>query len=727
MICLYRYYTKREGLYNHSKGYLSFLKKLGPAALNMLLSGSDWAIKADMIDEFGDEVFAFGLLIGEEEYFNLYRNDTGDITLSFLHEKITHFLGAFYFIKILSDGRSLKSVLCDQSKKPIELMNKSFLEFCLSFILKGKNSEGRAFDRDKLSKRFFKCILAGCDPQMPLTFKKIWENVRGTCADKMYSLLEMCAKHSFNVIWFSNSKIVVWLDSFTDAIGIFIHNCKQLSGNQYTNVYLCVQDGSKLFKLPHGDVNKLEIGFKKAVFGSRSTKNVLRLEEKSSCCHHHLTHLSIVNHLISYNTFKALSETANCRRLPELSKLSFVDCESDDCVSTIHLPVLFKYPWDQLRQLNLYKSHLTEDDINVLFLSATCQDGASIPNLRSLILSVVCVQGTNRGISKLWGKPCFNITSFVLDSPTQTIYGEFCSALANSKFPHLVNLGILVGQRDIKLNVARLKLDKLEFHESLTLHNFIGGEDELYYLSREASKQGISRLDISHSLGITGALSSLLCHRFEKLCILTLSDCGLNSNDLSSLAQANTEDKLPKLRHLDISCNGCLHSYSGFKSLLKFSSKWNQLTRLDVSQTSDLCHFYDSISAIAGRDCLQSLKELSFSLDYFHQVGPYLRNVRILHILVHDERKISAISEEKRQGLLPSLHTVCIRFAEGSPGTKTRLFDIEGVRLLTALGVSCHLAISPEPPYPARRCQCEKSAATFCSLSLVANHPAENP
>ena len=51
---------------------------------------------------------------------------------------------------------------------------------------------------------------------------------------------------------------------------------------------------------------------------------------------------------------------------------------------------------------------------------------------------------------------------------------------------------------------------------------------------------------------MTGTLSILLCHSFPSLDTLILSDCAVNSDDLSSLAQATVKLRLPQLRHLDI-------------------------------------------------------------------------------------------------------------------------------------------------------------------------------
>ena len=206
-----------------------------------------------------------------------------------------------------------------------------------------------------------------------------------------------------------------------------------------------------------------------------------------------------------------------------------------------------------------------------------------------------------------------------------------------------------------------------------------------------------------------------MCEEFPSLDTLILSDCGLNSLDLSSLAQASADGKLPELRHLDISHNGQVHNChndAGLRNLFSFPCKWKRLISLNIIATRDRPNSFESFSEIVGSDCLQSLEEFSFCVEYFHKIG-CMHKIKILHILVKNEKAISAVAEEKQHGLLPSLQTVCIIFVEGSPLARTRLFQIDGVRKLTELNVSWHLALSPEPPLVSGACRCEKLSANI--------------
>ena len=141
-----------------------------------------------------------------------------------------------------------------------------------------------------------------------------------------------------------------------------------------------------------------------------------------------------------------------------------------------------------------------------------------------------------------------------------------------------------------------------------------------------------------------------------------------------------------------------------------------KLISLNIIETRDRPNSYESFSDVAGSDCLESLEEFSYSIDYFHKLGCRLQNVKTLHILVKDEKKIEGISKEIREKeenndrFLPSLQIVCVKYTKGFTGKQNRLFQIDGVRNLAELNVSCYLAVSSEPPFTSRMCLCQKAA-----------------
>ena len=98
----------------------------------------------------------------------------------------------------------------------------------------------------------------------------------------------------------------------------------------------------------------------------------------------------------------------------------------------------------------------------------------------------------------------------------------------------------------------------------------------------------------------------------------------LDRKDLSSLAQANVENRFPELRHLDISSNN-LNRNESLNSLFDYSCKWNKLLTLNIVHT--MCS-HDELHRRAQSGCLSSLQELRVS-EYPQQeiniVWPYLQ------------------------------------------------------------------------------------------------------
>ena len=112
---------------------------IGHLALETLLSRNALLRKSDVVREVGQDVFDYGLLIGHEDAYRLIRDETADIFVTFPHRSIQEFLGALYFVWLLDQGYSLKSILGpvdDDAVIPnrtILTENPLFLKFCLWF------------------------------------------------------------------------------------------------------------------------------------------------------------------------------------------------------------------------------------------------------------------------------------------------------------------------------------------------------------------------------------------------------------------------------------------------------------------------------------------------------------------------------------------------------------------------------------------------------------------
>ena len=124
--CLYMTYLRKIGKDFMFNDFVRAVRAVGKLSWQTLLSGDLMFRKG----ELGLEVFAYGLLIGDEDPEGL-SDETADILVTFAHQSIEEFFGAFYFILSLSEGETIVSLLGGDCEKPIILKNPLFLEFCL--------------------------------------------------------------------------------------------------------------------------------------------------------------------------------------------------------------------------------------------------------------------------------------------------------------------------------------------------------------------------------------------------------------------------------------------------------------------------------------------------------------------------------------------------------------------------------------------------------------------
>ena len=98
-----------------------------------------------------------------------------------------------------------------------------------------------------------------------------------------------------------------------------------------------------------------------------------------------LTHLSISSQQIHESTISGISQAAKRESLPYLSHLSLIKCRGLDH----QMKLLFKSPWPQLINLNLYGSPLDVSDYDTL---SKAIDGKNVfPRLVLLVVSFTTI------------------------------------------------------------------------------------------------------------------------------------------------------------------------------------------------------------------------------------------------------------------------------------------------------------------------------------------------
>ena len=108
--CLYKKFTitKRDSSLRKIS-LVAVLMSIGKLALETLLSGNSLLERRQIVDQVGEEVFEYGLLIGADG-FSLTLDMTVDILVTFPHRSLQEFLGAFYFVLSLGKKQAVNDV-----------------------------------------------------------------------------------------------------------------------------------------------------------------------------------------------------------------------------------------------------------------------------------------------------------------------------------------------------------------------------------------------------------------------------------------------------------------------------------------------------------------------------------------------------------------------------------------------------------------------------------------
>ena len=188
---------------------------------------------------------------------------------------------------------------------------------------------------------------------------------------------------------------------------------------------------------------------------------------------------------------------------------------------------------------------------------------------------------------------------------------------------------------------------------------------------RNTSLRKLSHLDISNSMRITGKLSILSGFSFPSLDTLILSNCGLNSEDLCSLAEANVKGRLPQLQHLDISRNHSIHRC--LISLFRKMLSWQGLLSLNLVETLDRSEQLDSFV-----NCIPSLQELVVSGYPQKEISVTWYRLQKLCISEFNEQLLTNIANAVENDMFPNLESVCVkRIVPKSHGNEVNLYNSE--------------------------------------------------
>ena len=368
------------------------------------------------------------------------------------------------------------------------------------------------------------------------------------------------------------------------------------------------------------------------------------------------THLSLVGTevkiKIKSNVLLALSSAIREERLPSLKCLRFVKASG----LKNRLEYLFddRSTYSALTHLCFFDCDLTVEDMQTLGAAST----NSIPNVTSLVLSDNSddTGAIASGQWMLFSNRWTNLTRLSILNMTGHSYGTTAHVISEDLLSSLIQLR-LSARLGETFSVNQLALDRIPQIKYIGLQRYVWELSDLMKVANMSSKWELRTLDISHSTGTTGNLSQLLSCNFQFLRTLILSDCGLDSEDFSSLAKAKVEGRLEKLIHLDISNNS-----DNIWSIFNHNCKWERLRRLNLANEGENYRDLLRLDYSLLRDCLPSLREVRW-ID-FHSL--FLHHIQRLEIVPQRKQSIRLTFDELArsvdQNFFPNLETVCFIF-----------------------------------------------------------------
>ena len=716
--CLYKKYALRQGMPLDAAQFAAAMTSIGKLALKTLLSGDPMLRRDDVIKEIGIHAFDYGLLIGHEDAHKLFHDETADIFVTFPHRSIQEFLGALYFIWMLDKGEEIESVLGD---KPVFLTNTLFLQFCLwllcdnqkYFVLKNRQmiylrmvhycvdllnevtldmkeieltypaldiSSSSAYAKDKLCVSFLHDILVKCKnvSRLILRSNHPLNQTLGLIKPnlKLITFIEHSGEY-YSISFVKSTEIVIrasYVTKWKNLRVILKHYNKMINDPV---VHLHLRAGVFRFptmEKPLQNVKTLDIScelIQLIAFNTELTQ----------------LHLDLKQYNDSEERVTDTISKLSIGNFQNLSHLSFVHCTNFQ----EKLSALFVSVWKNLKYLSLIGTHLLEADLGFLCLACNGPE-KKLPSLTSLCVTVPSDMSTQSVHVKLFALPWLNLKQLYVNYKSDFNLND---AINNHKLPNLTCLRIRIADTTQKARQA-LCLDQLPNLQSVYLDDCIPG-DEVVLNNLFLSELGISSTD-----GLVGSLSSLIDHTFPNLNTLILSNCALNSQDLTSLTQAKVKGGLPALRSLDISHNQ-LH-LSELKCLFEESCTWNELLSLDIRHALAQGLFLhdkddqviDFMNDIVSRGYLPSLQRLG--INRFDNRNVHWNPLEKLFLVGCE---LSNITDAVFWGYLPTLNTLCVEYFEWR--------NAEDVRLLSQLGVSCHTTNIPSGnKFSRAKCYCEK-------------------
>ena len=663
--CLYVKYLKRKGITFHVSQFVEVVKKVGKFALQTLLSGNPLMQRSDVIRDVGEDAFEYGFLIGHEDC-RLIRDETADVIVTFAHRTIQEFFAAFFFILTLNETGDMENILGESTF----LENPLFFHFCMYIMYNSKI----LFDNI--------CLARAHERLQNLVLKKIkFAQLEFSKIASSYPSLNLALACNRNdrlslkffaeVLLKCNKVKNLVLNSRAASWAFRTMNVESLSSISLSGISFCA---------PHcNDSNRfhLEIALRHLTdksynaiaeivdILSTTNKNVLifvlpRENDDNTVAISRLLRMKVTELHIGQNFNVSGQLEVPLVECPSLTRLSLCDMTYDSKRTFIRALTQDKLP-------NLIYLCMAGYEILIENLLRALATHTKIKHLKMLdfdpneiIMGILCLS-----LSK-------KLLSLHLSFPNDSMGIRGMAGLFERSWSNLQALSLKCepfeeGKMNQGISVIKQLTDcsgMIPGLSTLRLVNHISCISYLKSLTQIIVNQKLLHLDISQSPGVKGNLHMLLCHGFPSREVFILSGCELIADDLRSLAEANANGQLPRLKHLDVSCNEDLD----LRDLFQLNCKWNHLLKLNAELLYDTSNFR-WLSDKVNSGCLGSLQELRLwaphhKHDLFTTPLP-LQHLHRLEIVLLDYNcdggyVFGSLANSYKRGDLPALRMVLL-------------------------------------------------------------------
>ena len=577
---------------------------------------------------------------------------SSDNCLVFPHDTVRVFFGALYFILMLDAGQTIDTLVGFECKQLIFLVDPLFLYFCLGLLddqkhislpnreriyldlkvytrklvdfvqmdLKDVQTMYPVFDHcctpktfDEIGFSFLSDVLSMCPNVRSLILRPIPPH------DRMWKLLQSYIG-SLNIVVLAGHDLIqndisdhssYWdfgdSPSGSDRALNVLFDLEQVEYVEEFLKLLRVSNRHLVVRFNHHYMNATMIDL--AAFAK---DNVKQLHVHHSVFKHHsfelfvdadviscpqLTNLAFNDVHIEDVALECLARSVHDQKLPNLKYLSLAGSkESVRC----KIALLFQSPWPKLVHLDVSNCQLDQSDLKVICAATNSALENNLPSLTSLAISPSDV--TEGGQSDIFVESWMKLEALSLVD-VYSLGSVFVKALEKEQFPSLKIFKVSSSQGQVPLPKGV---------SSLTYN--VAGMTKTQVISKQLNHQALFHLDLSFS-ELSDGLKYIVRHKLPSLENLILRQCKLTWQDFQLLADADKENRLPKLRHLDVAYN----DFFDVRQLIK--SKWKKLEVLNVSwrvisQENNLTFLVEAVEL----GSLGALQKLSLHTNNYYAI-----------------------------------------------------------------------------------------------------------